>query len=210
MANHVNAYKGVKKIYHAEIVSILAAICMVVVAILELISPTETIILVIGGFAIATVAMYVIAFILQMLGLEQAGKDHSSFKTAFWIVVLGIVLGIAAGVMQALDDKAYALVGEMMTSVTSLINILVIMFIITGISSLVTDEKFASKGKKICLTMAVVYAITFTISILTTVCENAGDTVKIVFGILALLAALVDLIIYINIFFYYKKALTLL
>ncbi len=210
MATYVNAYKGVKKIYYSEVLAILGAICTVVVAILGLLTPTETIALVAGAFGIAAVVVLILGFFLQLLGLEQAGKDHSSFKTAFWVVVFGIVMGIVSGVLQALDDKSYALIGDMMSSVTSLTNILVVMFTITGISALVSDQKFAAQGKRICLTMAIVYAITFTISILTSVCDNAGDTIKIVFGVLALLAAIVDLVIYINIFFYYRKSLKLL
>ena len=206
MATYVNAYKGVKKIYYSEVLAILGAICTVVVAILGLLTPTETIALVAGVFGIAAVVALILGFFLQLIGLEQAGKDHSSFRTAFWVVVFGIVMGIVSGVLQALDDRSYALIGDMMSSVTSLANILVVMFTITGISALVSDQKFAAKGKRICLTMAIVYAITFTISILTSVCDNAGDTVKIVFGVLALLAAIVDLVIYINIFLYYRKS----
>ena len=210
MATYLNAYKGVRRIYYAEIVNIISAFLIVITAILGLVSQTDTVLFVSGIIALIAIILLIFAFVMQMLGLEQAGKDQEAFKIAFWVVVTGIVLGIVASILQAMDNEAIELLGDVASALTSLISILVVMFIITGISALVSDPYFASKGKSICITMAIVYAITFTLNILSSLCTNEDDTIRIVFGALGLVAAIVDLIVYINIFLYYKKALTLL
>ena len=210
MAAFVNAYNGVKKIYHAEVLTIVAAFFMIIAAILGLVQPTDTILTITGAVTIVSAIAFVIAFFIQMSGLNQAGKDHQAFKTAFWIVIIAIVLGIAGGVLESLKNNTLKLAGELISTFTSLSSIFVIVFTISGISALSPDKEFAAKGNKISWAILILYAVSFIISVVVAIFTDVSDTVVIVFGVLALIASLIDFIIYINIFFYYKKAVQVL
>ena len=122
-----NAAKGIKNLWVAEILSIIAAVLTIVmafvfvsnfkseIAAIELAAATGTeaalqdsvltqaqsnAILATGGLGLGMAIFGVIAFILGLIGTFQAKKDEKSFMDAFMIVVVGIVLSIVAAFLK--------------------------------------------------------------------------------------------------------------
>ena len=114
-----NAYNGVKKIFSAEILHLVAVILMAVGLVTAVIAGvvgtavgdaaelTEgefvvTVGGIIGAVSILAVGgiLALIAFILQIVGVGQAMKDESYFKTAF----IFIFVGIACTVLSCIPD----------------------------------------------------------------------------------------------------------
>ena len=108
-----NAYNGVKKIFSAEILHLVAVILMAVGLVTAVIAGvvgtavgdaaelTEgefvvTVGGIIGAVSILAVGgiLALIAFILQIVGVGQAMKDESYFKTAFIFIFVSVIFEV--------------------------------------------------------------------------------------------------------------------
>ena len=92
------AYKGVKKIFIAELFIILASLMLIVSAVLAKLpaaseegSPLPLVVLTLAGVA-GIIA--IVCFIIQMIGYHQGGKDEPYFRVAFYLVILAIVTNV--------------------------------------------------------------------------------------------------------------------
>lgn len=106
-----NAAAGVKKIFTAEILALIGAIATVIGTISALIAVAAAANNSTGGTAVAGGAsvifllgagvLGIIAFIMNIIGINSAAKDEASFKTALICVIVGI-----AGTAIARDRKS--------------------------------------------------------------------------------------------------------
>ena len=151
-----NAQSGVKKIYVAEIFTMIATICM---GLLSGISEQfaakianggtgdEGTLTLLGGLLLAAGILVLVAAILKLIGVIKASKDESSFKTALIWIVLGIVFSVAMGTLgEEHQFYRYLAVGNRLT------NILTTVYIIIGVTNLaakVGDNDQEARGKRI-------------------------------------------------------------
>ena len=110
-----NAYNGVKKIFTAEILSLIGTISLIIAAILVLATGAmvetgaadaavnETMGMA-AGFAIFGLVgsiLMLVAFIMNLVGILSARKDEGLFNTALAFTIIGIV----AAVLTSLFSK---------------------------------------------------------------------------------------------------------
>ena len=89
-----NAYKGIKKIYWAEILAIVSTLALIISTLLSRGAEYKT--AVSAAFAISAV-LEVIEFILIFIGANQAVKYEKDFKNVrFLVVVLAIIAALQA------------------------------------------------------------------------------------------------------------------
>lgn len=136
-----NAYNGVKKIYLAEVVQILAAvmgISLIVVLVAnnvtlgaeemslenmpEILTPV---------FGIGAACFALIAFILNLFGVMSARKDDNNFKMAFFAILTGIVCSIAGAVFNSNESLKH-----WMEAGGTLGSLFASYFVLSGIASL--------------------------------------------------------------------------
>ena len=95
-----NAYRGVKKIWLAEMLMLLAAIVGIVIVIVaamngsmvgEDIVISEGVKTPIAVLGIVTAVILLIGFILNLVGLINANNDDSAFRIALLVTILGVV-----------------------------------------------------------------------------------------------------------------------
>ena len=95
-----NAYRGVKKIWLAEMLMLLAAIVGIVIVIVaamngsmvgEDIVINEGVKTPIAVLGIVTAVIALVAFILNLVGLINANNDDSAFRIALLVTILGVV-----------------------------------------------------------------------------------------------------------------------
>ncbi|MBR3494255.1 MAG: hypothetical protein IKH38_02405 [Clostridia bacterium] len=110
-----NAAKGIKKIYLAEILGIVAAVFGIGILVLTAVRNVD---LSAGGdalrtnmesagivtqfviYGIAAILLVLVSYFLGIAGILQASKDEESFKRALWVELLGLALTIVIAYLQ--------------------------------------------------------------------------------------------------------------
>ena len=99
-----NALQGVKKIYKAEILSLIAAACIIIAGLLAIVAAAGEslgVVVIAGIFGVASAVLLIIAFIMNIVGVKRASLDEPAFKTAFYVLIIGIIAGIVMGAFQS-------------------------------------------------------------------------------------------------------------
>ena len=149
-----NAFKGVSQIYKAELIAILAVICTGIGAILAIFGVgvadvgSEAVgkgFAITGGlFVIATAVLMIVSYILNIIGVGNAAKDESGFRSAMIAIIIGIVASIVAGIFS--NKEVVCLLAQL---VSKICDIMVFWFCIGGIHSLAVrmqDRVMAEKS----------------------------------------------------------------
>lgn len=213
-----NAFDGVKKLFLSEIFQLIGTGLMLIAAfsalgtaaIASTVENADNITNaqaagVVGGvaglaiFGFIGLAFALVAFILQILGLNRARQDEPAFKTAFIFVFVGIACSLIGSFVPGTF-------GAIIRALSQLAGLAVTIFIIQGIINLANqlgDKAVASKGKTILYCMAAAYVIAFIASLISVFTSGAGNNVA---GILAIVAYIINVVTYIIFLVYLNQA----
>ena len=170
-----NAYKGVSRIYLAEILSLVAAIFGIVSAIVVLSGAGVAAVgnrgvgagLAIGGgfFLVVTAILMLASFIINIIGVGNASKDDPAFRTAMIFIVVGLLCSII-GSFFAGNPVIYSIT----TIVSRISEILVFWFCINGISNLAAalgNNTVYEKADSLAKLILGVYVVVIILTIIT-------------------------------------------
>ena len=169
-----DAHAGIKKIFTAEILALIAillagigTIAAAVAAAGVAAQENGVAAVSVGGMAIALLAagiIAIIAFIMNLVGLAQAGKDEKQYiHTAFICTIIGLICSVIATVLSA------STFGSILKTVSDVMSIISILFVCKGIMVLaeqLNDEGVASFANKAQWLIAIVYAVGVIVSVL--------------------------------------------
>ena len=190
-----NALEGVKKIYKAEIIALIGGIVGFVAAILALVGAKSGSVggLAGGGFLIiAASVLFIIAFIMNIVGLNKAKPDEENFKNALYMVLAGIVLSIVVGA-----TKEGTLIHTLGESLSNICNLLVNYLVATALLNLANrlgDAAVAQKAKTVRTLLTVVWIIALVLQVIGNTFTAKAGTIAFV---LTMIAAAVEIIAYI-------------
>ena len=169
-----NAYKGVSQIYKAELIAILAVICTGIGAILAIFGVgvadvgSEAVgkgFAITGGlFVIATAVLMIVSYILNIIGVGNAAKDESGFRSAMIAIIIGIVASIVAGIFA--NKEVVCLIAQL---VSKICDIMVFWFCIGGIRNLadkMNDRNIASKADSFTKLIIGIYVVGIVLAII--------------------------------------------
>ena len=159
-----NASTGVKKIFTAQILRILSTVFLIVGAVSTLVTAAliaaenseiegpsvglaviSVIFLVIGG------VLAIIAFLMNIIGLRQAGTDEESLHMAFIVSIFALVISFVSTLFDLLNVGG-GIADNIAEAVGFVCEIFVIISVIRGITNLADqlhNEKVASLGDKL-------------------------------------------------------------
>ena len=201
-----NAYSGVKKVFTAQILILVGAILAFIVAVAGAMATTDgTPSEVAGGAAIGagalasvTAILMFIAFIINLVGLHQAGKDGNNFKTAFRLAIAGIVVSVIQGILNAMGSETAA---SGVQIVSDLLSILVMIYVIYGIIDIakrIGDEKLEKKGRTLLTFITVLMIISIVIRLVADIAgDHMADPALVAMGAIGIVSALIVVISYI-------------
>ena len=200
-----NAYAGVKKIFTAEILSLIAAVCSTIAlaltatTLIAAASDNETGTLAsIGGlavFGVAVIVLAIIAFILQLVGTINGSKDESAFRIAMFLIIAGIVI---SGASSFFSNNATA--KSILTILSDAVSLGVTVYIIQAIKNLaerLTNSEMMAKGDNIFKIILIIYALIIIARIITLIFQNtAGVVAAVVFIVIAGILEVVQYVLY--------------
>ena len=209
------AYKGVKKVFIGEILEVIASLLTVVSAVLAAVAASgqggDGMTAALLGIATAAGVLAILGFVLQMVGLFQAGKDEYSFRTAFWTVIVIILLTITQTTLTLIPNVPSVLI-RVIEVVTGIAAIFVTLFVLSGICTLADklhDEKMYRFGRFLTWVVVILYAVTTLLGLVPVFFGNA-EWANNVAAVLAVVASVSELVAYVLIFIYIGKAVKML
>lgn len=215
-----NALEGIKKIYRAEILGLLAEVFAVIAALLGLIGlvlaaaggegSAAAGFLGAGTLLIISAVLAIISFILNIIGLNKAKVDEENFKFALYVVIFGIIGSIVLGFADS--DSILHDLGDIISDISSF---LITFFVCTGIINLADklgNKIMKEKGINARKMLLAVWILGIILAIVSTVFDLAGksDAVAIFGAVIALAAGIIQIIAYILYLKLLSKARTML
>ena len=198
-----NAAKGVKRIFTAEILKLVAAVVSIIGVAMMIITlaaaeskaegatiaaGTGTVIL----LAVAAV-LALIGGIMALIGIINASKDEGSFKIALVAIIISLCAAIVGGIFSQNST-----IQSICQIVQNLMSIFVTVFVIQGVSNLaekVGNDNVAAQGKTLLSIIVAVYALSLIANIIVLI--FGGMFVSVTAGVIAVIALVLNVIGYI-------------
>ena len=215
-----NALQGVKKLFTAEILNLIAIACALVAAVIGLLAVSATVAGSEGGavasgvgtivFLAASVVLPIIAFIMHLVGLRQAGKDEDYFQTAFIYAIFALVIRVISGVFTLLN-VGNGIADNIAITFSRICEIIVFVLVVYGITNL-ADRLHKSGILGTASKLITLYIITYGIAIIADliVIFFPGETSLTIGGIMGIISAICSLVAYIIYLVYLGKAKAML
>ncbi len=214
-----NAANGVKKIFTAEILSLISGICMFVMIVLLVVALAAAK-AVSGGadgaaagavasgagtlvFGIGSGVLAIIAFILNIVGISKASKDEESFRMALFAVIGGIILSVIGTAFNNVNGY----VSSIMQALQVVADLLVLLYVIQGIRYLslkLNRPDIDQKGQNLFKIIFIVLVLQFIARIVVII--FGGMAASITAAIIALIAVILSVIEYILYLAFLAKA----
>ena len=211
-----NAHNGVKKIFTAEILSLIGTVALIIAAILALIagamvesgaadSAVDETVGMVAGLAVVGLAgtiLILVAFILNLVGIISAKKDEESFNTALIFVIVGIAASLFSGIFSK-----NALLVDFTRIISNFAEMLVAYYVVQGIMNLAVrlhDTEMVERGNQVRMYLMIAYCIPILMHFISTILSMNTDSV--LSEGLDLLASVVSLVVYVIYLGYLNKA----
>ena len=201
-----NAYRGVKKIWLAEMLMLLAAIVGIIMVIVMAANGTmvgEDIVInegvktPIAVLGIVTAVIALVAFILNLIGLINANNDDSAFRIALLVTILGIV----ASAISAIWSNNETLNKWMDTALT-ICSMFASYYVLTGIANLAEKMSDAATKALALKTRTLAegsFCATALVQLILSIFKiQNGSTISTILAVIALLLELVSYILYLR------------
>ncbi len=204
-----NAAKGIKKIYLAEILGILALVLAIVMAIMVAGNHVDTSI---SGeeaaqalqaanvgtpFVILGVAMMLlmlVSYFMNLSGIVNASKDDEGFKRALWALLASIAFGVVAAILENSNAK----VASWLKVPSTLFELVVTIYVLEGIGNLARNlgkNDIADLSKQCRTWMMCALVLSAAAEVFVAV-QAAESTLKTTSGIAASLLGIVAYVVY--------------
>lgn len=204
-----NAHSGVKKIFTAEILSLIGVVLFIAAAIaafgvasIDEASNVETDVGEAVGlavfvlFGLAAAILSLIGFILNLIGISSAMKDEPTFKTAMTFALIGIGLSAVSGIFSGSET-----VSSFVQILVKLAELFVSLYVVQGIMKLaekLNNSDMVARGSKCRWWLVITFCIPTLIKLVSAVftlteAEVAGDILSLVAAVLAVVAYLIYL-----------------
>ena len=198
-----NAAKGVKRIFTAEILSLIAGVLAVPAFILAVIGAAAAEVDSAGG-AIAGLGgasvlllisgiLFIIAAVLELVGIINASKDEAAFKIALYAIIASIVISL----VRSIFSSAATLV-SICDILLKVAQIVVTVFIIQGVINLakkVNNEAVAKKGNSLLYIITCIYILSAIASIVVAI--FGGYAASFIAGVIAIVGAVLEVVQYV-------------
>ena len=159
-----SAYKAVKKLFIAEILSIAVAVVGLVAAILAIVgvtNPDGSALITAGTLALVSALAMIAVFVLQLIAMIQGGRDADGFRSALWVTLIAIAVSITSGVLQSIEaTKGLTILISVLNAFVDVAHVIVIFLVLTTIASLASilkNETVAEKGRRLAFYVVIMF-----------------------------------------------------
>lgn len=162
-----NACKGLKKVFFAELITLIALVPNTVSMVLFQVLPEEInennvemlpAEVLVTVLSLVSLALMTVAYVLNLIGYFTASKDNESFKKALLLSIAGLVLTVVSGIMENADGNP--VLTNTFDSMEQILDLLITLTTISGIVTLAVtfgNLKMVNSGKALYKFLFAVY-----------------------------------------------------
>ena len=201
-----NAFRGVKKIWLAELLMLLAAVIGIIMVIVMATNSTmvgEDIVINEGAktpiavLGIVTAVIALVAFVLNLVGLINANNDDSAFRIALLVTILGIVASAVSAIWSSNE-----VLNKWMDTALTIFSMFASYYVLTGIANL-ADKMSDAATKALALKSRTLVEGSFCATALFKLIISIfkiqdGSTISTILSVIALLLELASYILYLR------------
>lgn len=207
-----SGFKGVAKVFAAEILGLIANVFVVIIAVIGLssvaaLSAEDTIDAGLAGLGISVILgiimsiLLIVALILRLVGLGQAGKDEQSFRSAFIVSIFVLILVVVNAILSATVGQN-SKIDEFIQVVQQICNIVVIFLVIGGVQNFavrLSNEKMLSRGNSVAWVIAIPYILSAIANLLLAIFKGSEGMAQFaaIMGIVAGILSIVGSIMFV-------------
>ena len=197
-----NAASGVKKIFTAQILGLIASVAMIIGLIFLIVTAAAADANAQGGAVAAGIGtiillagaavLVMIGSIMTLVGVIQASKDEGAFKTA----LIAIIISLVAAVIAAIFSSS-GVVQSICQIIQNVMSLAATLFVINGVTNLaekLNNTEVWSKGRNLLKVIVCIYALSLIASFISLI--FGGIFVSMTAAILSLIAAILNVISY--------------
>ena len=207
-----NAANGVKKIFIAEILALVAVILGAAANIADVFlskaageDEGTSAVVTILGLSMGVIAL--VSFFLNMAGVNEASRDETAFKNAFAAIIAGIAFTLANGFFNVSNNIFIESIFEITIDIASLTATLFIIIGIRNLAGSLKDEKMEKKGGTLLNIVFIFSALVILDKAVLLIYQNQADTTVVaVAGLFAIVAVILAVIKYFLYLSYLAKA----
>ena len=208
--SYENARKGISKVFSAEVLQLIAALCGAVAGVLGVVAVAavageSTGGAIAGGIGVVVVALVlsVIGIIMLLVGLNTAGKDSEQIKKAFTISIVSLIVAIVVGILKSFTPAWVANIGDIVATVLGLLITYNVLFGCAGLNSDLAEKASSTWKVYMC-----VIILDIVIVIVTLIMGLLGFTAVSVVAatILVVADAVLEVVAYIMFLVFLSKA----
>ena len=182
-----NAQAGVKKLFISQILSIVFGVVLFISSVLMLVGvaigqagkQAEELAASLGGIGFvglglagAAAILSIVAYIINLVGLRQAGKDADPFRVAFLLTIFQLIFTVVTSIFSALN-LSNGIADNISKMIQNILDIAIVLQVITGVMNLAEELEDTS---------------------LDSLCRNIGGAIVLSYG-LAAVASLIPLLV---------------
>ena len=217
-----NAFGGVKKIWIAEILSLIGAAFGLIAAFMAIgtvgmaaaagEAGTDAAVgaalggALMGGMGMAALTLVagiigIVAIIIELVGLNQAGKDEINFKRGFYAALIGLVVSVVAAALRS-NNVLYTI----FSIANTVIQIFILYSVVQGVRTLAEqmgNQEMVARSDTLFKLGVVFYGVSLLASII-------GLFAVTLSAILSIVAAVASIVLYILYLSYLGKAKNML
>ena len=197
-----NATSGVKKIFTAQILGLIASVAMIIGLIFLIVTAAAADANAQGGAVAAGIGtiillagaavLVMIGSIMTLVGVIQASRDEGAFKTA----LIAIIISLVAAVIAAIFSSS-GVVQSICQIIQNVMSLAATLFVINGVTNLaekLNNTEVWSKGRNLLKVIVCIYALSLIASFISLI--FGGIFVSMTAAILSLIAAILNVISY--------------
>ena len=176
--SYENARNGIGKVFTSQILAIVAAVCTLIAGIMaalmigaESVGGVAALGIVATIFSIGSYVLLLIAFILELVGLNKAGKDSEQLKKAFTITIVSLVVELVIAIVTNLTGEV-AWINQIGDIVATILTLLVTYNVLYGCAGL--KPELSDKANKVWKMYMIVMILSIVLAVLGAILSVVG------------------------------------
>ena len=212
-----HAYKGVTKLFIAEVITIIATLVGLTSAIVAVINIDNTAVAAtLSALAIVSGVALIVAFVLELIGLLQGKADEDRFRSAFFAIIFAIIFSVAATIIGSLNlGNGGAIAANVLSTLATIISVFVSVLILLGLSNLADrlgNQPMVEKGHRLINWVIILFIVSTLLGLFPNFFYSlATEQVwAVIFSVFAIVALVIEVLVYINIVIYLYRSMKML